>query len=96
MSYTPGLLIKVEDLEKYSKEFEKVSYGIIAKKDEKTRGGETGETVMEFLSKVYFDKNVIDNFGTKCKYCTPNLSSYNKAVRDKLRKMEIDYFCIGG
>lgn len=59
--------------------------------DEKTRGGEDGKTVMEYLTNVYFDKNEIDIFGTVCKICSPTFSSFNKKVREKLNELEIEY-----
>jgi hypothetical protein len=94
MSYEPKLLIKVEDLEKHKEKFEKISYGIIP--DEKTRGGEDGKTIMEYLSYVYFKHDTYDVFGVECKMCHPCFSSYNKEVRKKLDKLRIEYVCLGG
>ena len=96
MSYYPTLIIKISDLDKYKEKFETASYGIVTKADEKTRGGEENKTVMEYISWVYFNGEIIDIFGTKCKYCTPTFSSYNKLVRETLDKMKIRYSYFGG
>lgn len=93
MSYEPTLLIKVEGLEKHKKLFNKGYFD-----DENTKGGESNQTIMEYLSEVYHeeDKWIVDVFGIKCRYTTPHFSSYNGEIRKKLDELKIDYVCIGG
>lgn len=95
MSYTPTLLIKIEDLEKHKAMFEDLKHYL---PDEDTRGGEDGKTVLESLRNLYFEdkKWIADVFGFKCRYFTPQFSSYNFEVRKKLDELKIPYALIGG
>lgn len=95
MSYTPTILIKLEDLEKHDSLFKDLQYYL---PDEQTRGGEDGKTVLETIRDLYFEDSrfIVDVFGIKCRYLVPEFSSFNRQIREKLDELNIKYSLIGG
>ena len=91
MSYEPTLIISKEDLNKHQDLFENGIWQYGAdKKDEATRGGEEGKTVMEYLNAVYLQKPITVR-GVELVICSPTFSSFNKLIRNKLTELEVEF-----
>ena len=95
MSYEPTIIVLKKDLDKHK---DYILYGDWqypttkeGKKDEKTRGGEEGKTVMEEIKWAYEKHNVVSVGGVQLILLSPCFSSFNKKVRDKLDELEIEY-----
>ena len=95
MSYEPTILVLKKDLDKHK---DLILYGDWqypttkeGKKDEKTRGGEDNQTVMETIKWVYENHDVISVGGIELILFTPLFGQFNKKVRDKLDELEIEY-----
>jgi hypothetical protein len=94
MSYTPTLIIKIEDLEKHKDLFNELKNSL---PDEDTRGGEEGKTLLETIRDLYFEDKgyIVDFWGIKCRYFTTYYSTYSKEIREQLDELDIPYVCIG-
>lgn len=95
MSYEPTIIVLKKDLDKH-KDF--ILYGDWqysttkeGKKDEKTRGGEDNNTVMEEIKWAYEKYNVISIGGIELILMSPCFSQFNKKVREKLDELNVEY-----
>lgn len=82
MSYEPTLVIKKTDLDKHSEEFEKF-WEWENNKDEKR--------IMEYLKEVYERHNRVKIDGIELILCTPEFSSFNALVREKLSEWNVQF-----
>jgi len=89
MSYEPTLVILKKDLDKHEKLITNGNW-LYDGSDEKTRGGEEGKTVMEYIKEVYEQKPTIVG-GLELLVCSPCFSSYNKKIREKLDELNVEY-----
>lgn len=94
MSYEPHIIIVKESLEKHSDLINNGMWQHYGTKesqaDEKTRGGEEGQTLMEVIKEAYKNKTFTIR-GIELCMIHPCFSSFNKAVRLKLDEMDIEY-----
>lgn len=90
MSYEPTLVISKKDLDKHK---ELIVYGDwqYKKSNSKELRGEEGETVMEYLKDVCQNHRPVTVKKVEIVLCSPNLTSFNKAIRKKLDELGIEY-----
>lgn len=88
MSYEPTLVILKKDLKKQEDLLENGDWQYKDKNDEKI--GEEGKTVMEYLQDVNRRKTIIIG-KVELVLCSPCFSSFNKAVREKLQELNIEF-----
>jgi hypothetical protein len=95
MSYEPTIIALKKDLDKNRElivdgdwQYEGTKEN---KKDEKTRGGEFNQTVMEYIKNAYENNNVVRVGGIELILMEPQLTSYNEAVRNKLYELKINF-----
>lgn len=95
MSYEPTIIALKKDLDKHH---DWILYGDWQyegtkeyKKDQKTKLGEGGNTVMEYLKSVYNNHTGISIGGIKLILMTPEFTQFNGLVRDKLIKLKVEY-----
>lgn len=95
MSFEPTIVILKKDFDKNKEIIVSGNWqyqGTKEKKDdEKTRGGEGNETIMEYIKYVYEKHNVVSIGGVKLILCNPTPSSFNKKIRKKLDDFNIEY-----
>src|SRR5437762_10511444 len=95
MSYEPTIIALKKDLDKNKElivdgnwQYEGTKEN---KKDEKTRGGEGNETVMEYIKKSYENNRGIKVGGIELILMRPTLTLFNEAVRNKLYELKINF-----
>ena len=96
MSYTPIIIIKKSEIDAkiipILTLYEKYSYN-----DEETRGGEYGETILQYIHRrTILEPSKCNIFGIECVYMLPQFSTYNKDIRNKLNELSVEYSLIDG
>ena len=90
MSYEPTLVILKKDLDKH-KELILDGAWQYDGSDEKTRGEEGNQTIMEYIQDVYKNHSLVIVGGVELLLCSPCFSSYNKQIRDKLTELKVEF-----
>ena len=83
MGYEPTLIISKKDLDKHKRLLEDGKW-------QWDRSSEESKKIMFFLKGVYEQGPIIVN-KVELLVCTPELTSFNARVRDKLCKLKVEY-----
>ncbi len=93
MGYVPTLVILKKDLDKHRDLLEDGSWQYDGSQ-EKEEKGEAEQTVMEYLQHIHkriAKGNYATVGGVELIICEPSLSNFNRAVRNKLTELNIDF-----